>query len=121
MRAYYRSANTGDLGWLEKVDGKEMIRLERPGITEHMPFKNGDGWIPENERRPMTLYGATQIAFEADRQLCRTLHIHTLAKREWIGLKDEQRIEWEAIGPKKPAIRAELYKAIRDVLRPYSK
>ena len=120
-RSYFRSATTGDLGWVVRREGKDRIRLDRPAQEIILPFNDGNGWIVENELRPMTVYQAAQVAFEADRTLCRALGLYKEAKREWMSLTDAERIDWVDNGPKKPTIRVEVYKANRKALAPYAK
>jgi hypothetical protein len=111
LRVWFRHAQTGDLGYIVKVGGEDMIRLDRPGQKLDRVFKPND-WIAEREARKMSRAQLTQIAFEADKKLCFFLGDHQRARQEWIGLRDEQRIAWIEQGPKTPRVRVELYRAI---------
>ncbi|MDX2253275.1 MAG: hypothetical protein NW202_13400 [Nitrospira sp.] len=117
LRVWFRSTKDGQLGYMVKRDGRDHIRLDRPGEEIVKPFK-ADLWQPEHQVRKMAHAQTVQIAFEADRQLCKALGDFQRASKEWQSLKDEERIAWMRHGPKGPRVRVELYRAIIDTLRP---
>lgn len=115
QRVYYRHRTTGDLGYLIKDNGKDVIRLDRPMERIIKQFDTNN-WLPDKEARKMSVAQVAQICFEADRKLCFFLGEHDLAKREWVNLSDEQRIAWMQKGPVHPEVRRDMYEAMRNVL-----
>lgn len=120
QREWYRDRDSGDLGWLVRREGKSMIRLDRPMQEIIKPFRKNK-WELEKQSRPMNKFQVTQVAFEADRKLCLVLGLHDKARREWLSLSDNQRIEWEREGPTSPLSRMTLYRAIKKALAPLTK
>jgi hypothetical protein len=119
-RQYYRSAETGDLGWLVRRDGKDRVRLDRAMQEITLPF-TPDRWIEEREWKPFSRLSIDRLLFEADKQLCHLLGLHMEAKRDWLSLSEEKRIEWMKTGPGPGGLRAELYLAVEGVLRKHSR
>jgi len=117
-RTYYRHALTGDLGWLVRRDGAEHILLDRPGQEIAKPFKPGE-WTVEAEYRPLTRMQFAQVAFAADKALCLALGKHLLARREWLSMRDEDRIVFMQMGPRAGGGRQELFEAIMASLERY--
>lgn len=118
-RTYYRHTMTGDLGWLVRRDGKDYIKYDRPSHIMERPFRDQD-WIAEREHRPLTRLQLAQVAFEADKRLCFFLGLHDQSRREWLSLKDEQRIAWSSAGPPNKGGRQELYQAVMAALARYA-
>lgn len=119
-RIYVRSKSTGDLGWMVRRDGKDLVRLDRPlqeVIVEYSP----DDWPQEVEYRPIPHAQLVRMCFEFDRLLLRALGDHERAKKEWHQLTDKQRVAWIESGPKNPPIRALTYKTIMAVLKEHLK
>jgi len=114
-RIWYRSRTTGDRGYLYRDGDKTRIRLDRPNDEVTRPFVPSD-WIEEEEIRSFTPMQLAQVAYAADRQLCSFLGLHAEAKKEWLSLQEEPRIEFMKNGPKSPEIRQALYSAIMSVL-----
>lgn len=110
-KIYYRHTTTGDLGWLVRREGRDCIRFDRPSHEMVRVFKE-DEWIAEREHRPLTKYQLTQIAFEADKKLCFFLGLHSEARRDWLSLRDEDRIRWAEKGPPPRGGRRELWQAV---------
>ena len=98
-------------------EGTDRIKLDRAGEDIILPYRQGE-WVPEAERRPMTIAQVAEIAFVAHRRLITYTHNPGL-KREWSDLKDEEKIEWMETGPKRDPMRAALYRAITEAMRPY--
>lgn len=125
-RIWYRHHREGTRGYLVTREGKRCIKLDRPQQSSEFsevvqPFIEGN-WIPERENRPCTRAGIARVAFEADKALCIAIGEHVLGRREWLNLKDEQRIDWMA-GHKKPPAelkgsRRELYIDVMKRLEP---
>ena len=118
-RMYFRNKLEGNLGYLIKEDGKDKIKLDRPGEHIARPFKPNE-WIQEKETRKFTQAQITQIAFEADKKLCQLLGDWDKGKRDWIGLGDKMRIDWIRYGPDDPPVRAHLYHAIMGTMSPHA-
>lgn len=115
-RTWYRHAVTADKGFLCRVKGRTMIRYDRPNDpTAIVPYESGE-WNIDREHRPMSALQTTLVAYAADQQLCRVLGLHRKVK-DFISLSDKARIAWIHRGPEKPAIRGELYQAVRETLR----
>lgn len=119
-RIYYRNVTSGQLGWFVRRDGKDRIRFDRPDQEITVPFTKAQ-WVAEQEHRPLTKAQITQVAFEADKMLCRILGLHDKADKEWLNLKDETRIAWMETGPTRPVERSHLYRAIMKELIPLAK
>src|SRR4030095_8083186 len=87
-RQYYRSADTGDLGWLVRREGKERIRLDRAMQEIVRPFEPGDGkWVEEREWKPFSRTQVSKLQFEVDKLMCALLGLHKEGKRDWLSLK----------------------------------
>jgi hypothetical protein len=112
QREYVRNVTTGELGWFVRRDGKRMVKLDRPNqeiLRRHIENE----WVEEDPSRPMSDIHVSRIAFEADRELCRTLGLHLHAKREWAKLTEPERKMFLGDGPKEPPARVALFKAIK--------
>lgn len=119
-RQYYRSTDTGDLGWLVRREGKDRIRLDRANQEIIRPFDDGK-WIEDREWRPFSRTQVSKLLFEIDRQMCLLLGLHKEAKRDWLSLKDADRIEWMKSGPGPGNLRAKVYEAVLAELKDYSR
>jgi hypothetical protein len=118
-KTYYRHITTGDLGWLVRREGKDCIRLDRPSQEITKVFREAD-WVPTTDYRPLTGYQLAQVAYEADKKLCFFLGKHDQARKDWLMLKDEERIAWRQKGPPRGGGRQELFKAIMATLERYA-
>lgn len=113
-RTFYRSSRDGQLGWLVRRGGREMIRLDRAAETlRHMV--EGE-WVPDKEHRPLNKATVAKICHAADRELCFALGEHGRAQPEWNDLTQEEKRDWMLKGPTKPVIRAVIYARIKDAL-----
>lgn len=120
-RVYYRRTcrdGSGERGWKVRRNGRDMIRLDLPERGNPMeeeaairPFNPAE-WSIEKDFRPLTRLQVAHIAFEMDKRLCLYLGLHDAARKEWISLKDEQRIAWRDKGPRNPKIRAIMWKKV---------
>lgn len=115
QRIYVRNADTGQLGWLVRRNGKDCVRLDRAN-QEIITAFSGATWLQVVEHRPLNRVQLVQIAFEADKALLRSLGEYEKAKKEWLSLSDKQRVAWIEEGPKDPPIRAMFYRTIMDFL-----
>jgi hypothetical protein len=114
-RVYYRHVSTSDMAYAVTKEGKPYIKYDRPNEERVLPF-NPSNWIAVDTYRPIPEAQLVQVAFEADKRLCLLLGYHDLARREWIGLTETQRIKWMRHGPQVPPVRQRLFQAIKDVL-----
>ncbi len=119
-RDWYRHQTTGERGYFVRLDGVDYIQLDRPQEIIRRPFESGE-WNIETEYRPLTIAQIAQACFEADKAICRSRGLHELARRDWHGLTEEQRIKWMDRGPRNDAIRGDLWEAMMGVLRPLAR
>lgn len=119
-RQWFRQARDGQLGWMVRRNGQDYIRLDRPQQEILRPYRKSE-WIAEEEIRPMTRAQLAQVAFEADRALCRFLGDHGQAKAEWLSLRDEARRTWIEEGPSSRLERRKLYQAIMIALGEFAR
>lgn len=121
-RVYYRHVIEGSRGYEVVRDGKTYIRLDR-AAEEILRVLNAD-WIIDHEVRPMTRAQAAQVALAADKQLCVTLGIFPDAKRSWLEMKEERRLDFMHNGPRGrdqiPGLRKALFDAVMGKLLPYT-
>lgn len=110
---WYRRKTDGQLGFMVEVDGKEVIRLDRPSEPGAVERFSDQRWEPVSVDRPVNRSQVARIAFAADRALCLMLALHGEARKEWVGLSDKERIAFVQGGPPAdPPLRRELYQAI---------
>lgn len=119
-RKWFRHVMTGDAGYLVVRDGKQHMRYDRPGIDHVIPYKESQ-WIEETNAAPLTPHQVAQICYAADKQLCYFVGLHDKARKDWLSLRDQDRIAFTEDGPTKPALRQLLYLAIKSVLREHTK
>lgn len=117
-RILYRDKQTGDLGYLVRRNGQDRIRLDRPGQEIIRKLEDFD---EENEFRPYNLHQVAVLAFESDKHLARMQGNHGDSRREWMNLREEERIRFMQHGPKGGGLRGELWSAIMDVLKPHAR
>jgi len=115
QREWYRDVTTGDLGWRVRRGGVDKIRLDRPNEELIRPFRPGE-WVPVQEHRPYTVAQVAKIAFMADQVL---MSYQGGKKKEWVSLSDDERIWWMEKGPKKNEMRARLYMAVFEAMKPF--
>lgn len=119
-RKWFRHQMTGDAGYLVRRDGKVHIRYDRPGIDQTILFKEAQ-WIEETNDAPLTAYQVGQICYAADKQLSYFLGLHDKARKDWLSMRDEDRIAFVQNGPVNPVIRQEVYRAIKAALMVHTK
>lgn len=125
-RIYVRSERTGDLGWMVRRDGVEMVRLDRP--SQEIIRQMSPEWVQVVDHRPCSHAQVVQVAFMADKALCALLGLYEesgpkrdrltgpSAKKDWRDLNERQLIAWLEEGPSNPPIRRILYNSIVNVL-----
>jgi hypothetical protein len=119
-RQYYRNARTGNLGWLVRRDGHDMIRLDRPQEEILFPFSAGE-WELEDRPRALGPGVAARIAFEAYKALCHVTGKPNRAKMEWHTMSEQARIDFTKKGPKNPTeLESRLWLAITKTLAEFS-
>lgn len=114
-RTYYRSGQDGQRAYLVKRGGKDMLRLDRP--MEELLRSLDASWQPDHRAYAFTEYQVAQVAHEAHRSLCRLLGKYQDAEKDWLSLKEQDRIKWMEVGPESGDIRDDLYDAIMGTLR----
>lgn len=120
-RQWFRNRDTGDLGFLCRRDGKDVIVYDRAhGTIGEMTRPISTDWIPEPKKKLMSDAQVSKVAFEADRALCMALGLHEQAKKEWLNLHEKERIRWQKTGPSEPPPRVELYQKIHEALGRYA-
>lgn len=117
QRLYYRNRQTGDLGWLVRRGGKNVIRLDRGQREELRDFRESSAgespdWAAEHEPAKMTVSSCAKVAWAADQELCRALGLHGELVGEWLSLDEEVRIDWCKNGPGGDGPRALMFWAI---------
>lgn len=118
---FVRNARTGELGWKVRRSGQAMVRLDRPNQEILARYVEGD-WQAEAPQRPLVRAQLARVAFEADRELCRSLGAHAHALRTWQRMDEHQRKVWAEKGPaEKSGPRVTLYRLIVDGMDPYTK
>lgn len=113
-RVYYRSSEDNQRAYLVRRDGKDMLRLDRP--MEEILRPMNQSWKSDNQVHAVNAQQLAQVAFAADRQLCRVLGRHNEATLEWLSLKEPARIKWMKKGPCTGDIREDLFDAIMGTL-----
>lgn len=111
-KQWFRSASTGERGWLVRREGTTYLRLDRPSQELLRPYREWD-WIAEVEHRPLTALQVAEVCFAADRALCKVLAMHDLARQEWLSLTDRKRSEFVANGPGGEPRRRTAYLALK--------
>jgi hypothetical protein len=116
-KEWFRESSSGNLGWKVKRDGIWKIRLDRAMEEVIRPYRDGE-WVPEKEKRPMTVAQVGEICFLADRRLITYTESPGL-KKDWHDLSDDLKIQWMERGPTKGDMRVSLYKGIKEALAPF--
>mgnify|MGYP001614797941 CR=1 FL=1 len=119
-RVFYRHKMTGDRGYLVMVDGKQHIKYDRPYDPTTMKFSESE-WEPDKHPEPFSIGQAILVASEADRALCNILGLYGEGRRSWQSMTENDRVKFILEGPKEPAIRVTIYKALRKILAPLTR
>lgn len=110
--SFWRHTTNGEKGYLVHREGKEYIRLDRPGDPVERVFRPQD-WLPEVEARPLSPMVRARIAWAADQELCAGLGI--AQRKDWLNLPEAHRVRWMEAGPTEPA-RRKLYDALMSAI-----
>lgn len=97
-------------------EGKDMIRLDREMEEILHPMDMGI-WKADQQVHPINQHQLAQIAFMADRELCRVTGRTIEAKKDWLSLREQERVAWLQHGPDTGDIRDDLYDAIIGTLK----
>lgn len=117
---YYRKKGSGDRGFLVRYkDGSLHMRLDRPSQEVDIPYRQGD-WELEATVRQFNRFQVARLTYELDRELCKMLGQFGNVGREWLSMRDEDRIFWRDAGPQTHGIRQEVYDAIMAAMAPYT-
>lgn len=115
-RTYYRSRQDGQRGFMVRRDGKDMIRLDRE-MEEILHPMDMNVWKADVQIHPINAYQLAQVAFAADREFCRVTGRTMEGKREWLSLKEKERVKWLQDGPDTGDVRDDLHDAIVGTLK----
>lgn len=112
-RVYYKSVATGDRGYMVRRHGADHIKLDRAGVDQTRLF-HAEEWTLEAQSRQLPAHEVAQVAFAADRRLCKVLGKLQESRKEWIDLSNEERVRWVKEGPRVPAdsMRAQVWRAV---------
>ncbi len=112
-RTYYRNVATGDRGYMVRRHGADHIKFDRPGVDQTRLFKS-DEWVIEQQTRQLPAHEIAQVAFAADRRLCKLLGKLSESRLTWLDLDNDERVRWVKEGPKVPAtsMRARVWRSI---------
>lgn len=91
-KRWVRSSNDGQLGYLVRHDGEMKVKLDRSEVILK-PF-NQHQWRDAEDIRALTPMQAARVAYEADRAYRLATGTQPSLAKEWISLKDEERIAW---------------------------
>jgi len=114
QRIYVQSTTTGNMGWIVRRGGRDMIKLDRP--AQDIVVEYNGSWSQVVEHRRATHSQIVQVAFEADKALLKLLGEYGKAKKDFRDLTEKQLVAWIEEGPSQPPIRAVLYRTIVDLL-----
>lgn len=118
-RRWVRSSGSGDLGFVVRRGGLEVVKLDRP--MQEILRKLDSSWEPASTHRPLADAHCGRVSFEADKALAAALGDHSVARKEWAGLSDAEKQKWAKVGPTGSAPRKRLREAIFAALKPYTR
>lgn len=112
-RTYYRNVATGDRGYMVRRHGADHIRFDRPGSDQTRLFK-AEEWTLEQQSRRLPAHEIAQVAFVADRQVCKLLGKLAESRLQWLDLDNDERVRWVKEGPRVPAdsMRSRVWRSI---------
>ena len=117
-REWYAHRRTGELGYIVRREGKEVIRMDRgPHVDDTRPFKP-EIWRAEHSPKDKTRMQMAMVAWWADRELLRQEGRHQEARKDWLALSDRDRIGFMDDGPNDPKcpLRHVLWSAVMATL-----
>lgn len=115
-RTYYRHMRTGDLAYMVRREGADVLRYDRP--NEEILRKITGEWQREAERVPYSKHQVAAVAFAADRALCAMMGQHKESREQWSSLHEKERLEYMKHGPRAGGVRDRLWSAIFQLLGP---
>lgn len=123
-KKWYRHRQSGQRGYLVETPEGPKIRVDNEAMEIIRPIS--EGWDEEAELPPINDRQIRIVAFEADRALCQMLGMYGEARKEWIDLRDEERLKWIAKGPPERSdigsiFRRRLWECITEELEACSK
>lgn len=113
-RVYYRDARSGDLGWMVRRQGQDMILLDRPN-QELLRLYRPTDFVKDVSKRDLSALQMARVAFEADKWLRYFQGEPMALKDDWLDLREDDRIRFTNEGPVS-AKRAKLYRAVLKAL-----
>lgn len=119
-RVWYRSQQTGDRAYFVRRDGRDCVRLDRPG-EEIIRKLNEAEWMRDDDYRPYTRHQVAMLLWTLDRGLLRMMGRQNEGKAEWATLPEEKRIQFMKDGPADASLRSELWSACMGVLEKHSR
>lgn len=117
-RTYYRSSADGQRAYIVRRNDEEVLRLDRPG--EEIIRKLDSTWRPDAQTYLASPHQVAKVAFVADCALAAILGEHAASRREWINVKEQERIRFMKEGPDAGNIRDKLFTAITKCLKELS-
>ncbi len=93
------------------------MKLDRASEDITRVYRQSD-WIPQIEHRPLKRGQLARLCFKADKDLLFSIGKPT--RNDWEDLTDDQRVAWLDKGPVKDPMRARLYAAIMEAMKPYA-
>lgn len=117
---YYRHRLSGNLGWMVRRGGREMIRLDRPQEEILFHYRAAD-WDAEDRPRQLGPGQAARVAFEAYKALCAITGKPNRAKMEWHSMSEQARVDFSTKGPRNPTqLEKKLWEAVVQTLAEFS-
>lgn len=107
-RIYYRNTQTGDRGYVIERGGKRIVKYDLPMMDRTEPLTSK--WQPDDEHRPLNRNQLAQIAYTADQKLC--FFLGRRQNKDWIDLRDAERIAFMNDGPAEGGSRMRLFLGI---------
>ncbi len=116
QRQWYSHRDTGERGYVVRRGGEDVIRENK--VQYEVIHKLDHNWKEDKEHRPLNMAQLAQVAFIADQQLCRSIGLHDVARKEWAHLLEQEKAEWiNGKGPKGPKIRVRLFQKVWEALK----
>jgi hypothetical protein len=120
-KIWFRHRTTGELAYLLEQNGIKKLKPNRPNdpTVYDLPIQGTDGsfgaWELAKEKRVLNKHQIATVAYAADYYLCKAIGV--FGNKDWMNLKDEDRISFVNNGPKTTdEDRLNLYRAIVQLL-----
>lgn len=115
QRRWVRSAVDGQLGYLVEDGGGVRVRLDRPREEIYKRY-DPHQWPDAEDTRDLSKMQIARITYEADRAYRLACGEAASVVKDWISMKDEERIQWLKRGRAMPPVRHNLRAAIEGVI-----